>query len=199
MIHQQISHFRLIRELCAPGRSGEFLASDTSSGRVVSLLVLPPVWVKNEGDFLRFAEEMQAVATLDHPNIAQVYDVGRDAGHHFVARETVAGVTLGAVIRGGGYDLRPVFGILRQVAEGLAVAHKAGILHLDLTPHRIKVPRDGAAKISGFGLTKLLRQSMRDRTDDEESAADLRRPLKTQNSCTGGGYSQISLPRPSRC
>ena len=189
VILQKISHYRLISELCAPGQWGAFLAKDTRSGRAVTLQVLPPGRFKSEAHFRRFAEQMRSVAALDHPNIVRVYEVGEDAGHHFVATEPVMGVTLDALLRGGKYDLRQVFDLLRQVAEGMAVAHWADILHLRLTAHDIHVVRDGPAKISGFEFTVLWEQGRLDRMDDEESDADPREaPEKGMLPHSRSGY-----------
>ena len=178
MIRQKISHYRLVRDLCWPGLGGDFLARDTESRRAVSLEVLPPEWTVNEENFRVFTAEMWVLAALDHPNLAKVYDVGEDAGRHFVAVEPVAGPTLYELMRGGKSNLRERFDLLRQVAEGLAAAHKTGVLHLGLTPHHVLIPRDGPAKIRGFGLARLSWPGCRFRVDEGSKAAPAGGPKK---------------------
>jgi serine/threonine protein kinase len=133
-----------------------YLADDTSLHRKVALKVLPADVGANQDRMRRFKQEATAAAALNHPNIADVYEIGETDGRHFIAMEFVDGKTLRESIHRDRVDLRKLLRYLQQVAEGLAKAHAAGIVHRDLKPDNIMIARDGYAKILDFGLAKLV-------------------------------------------
>jgi serine/threonine protein kinase/tetratricopeptide (TPR) repeat protein len=144
-----------VRSKIGAGAMGEvYLAQDTQLQRKVALKVLPAEVASNQDRMRRFVQEAQAAATLNHPNIAHVYEIGESDGVNFIAMEFIDGVTLRESIRGA--DLKKLLRYLQHVAEGLAKAHAAGIVHRDLKPENIMVTRDGHAKILDFGLAKLI-------------------------------------------
>ena len=138
-----------------------YLAEDTRLHRKVALKILPAELSGNKDRMRRFAQEAQAAAALNHPNIATIYEVGAHEGTHFIAMEFIDGVTLGAKIHREPPELRKLLRYLQHAAEGLAKAHAAGIVHRDLKPDNIMVTRDGHAKILDFGLAKLVEPSFR--------------------------------------
>jgi serine/threonine protein kinase len=103
-----------------------------------------------------FKQEATAAAALNHPNIAHIYEIGENAGTHFIAMEFVDGLTLRELIHRRQTDLAKLLRHLQHVADGLAKAHAAGIVHRDLKPDNIMVTRDGHVKILDFGLAKLI-------------------------------------------
>src|SRR5215471_5075858 len=127
-----------------------YLAEDTRLHRKVALKILPAELSGNKDRMRRFAQEAQAAAALNHPNIATIYEVGAHEGTHFIAMEFIDGVTLGAKIHREPPELRKLLRYLQHAAEGLAKAHAAGIVHRDLKPDNIMVTRDGHAKILDF-------------------------------------------------
>jgi serine/threonine-protein kinase len=148
-----------IRSKIGAGGMGEvYLAEDTQLHRKVALKVLPTEVASNRDRMRRFVQEAQAAATLNHPNIAHIYEIGADDGVNFIAMEFVDGKTLREFIHSGQTDLRKLLRYLQHVAEGLAKAHAAGIVHRDLKPDNIMITRDGHAKILDFGLAKLIEQ-----------------------------------------
>src|SRR5215216_3170633 len=133
-----------------------YLAQDTSLNRKVALKVLPAEVASNQDRMRRFKQEATAAASLNHPNIAHIYEIGEASGYNFIAMEYVDGSTLRAKIHNEPEELSKLLRILQHVAEGLAKAHAAGIVHRDLKPDNIMITTDGHAKILDFGLAKLV-------------------------------------------
>ncbi|HEX5885616.1 MAG TPA: protein kinase [Pyrinomonadaceae bacterium] len=146
-----------VRSLLGAGGMGEvYLAQDTSLNRKVALKVLPAEVASNQDRMRRFKQEATAAASLNHPNIAHIYEIGEASGLNFIAMEYVDGSTLRAKIHNEPEELSKLLRILQHVAEGLAKAHDAGIVHRDLKPDNIMITSDGHAKILDFGLAKLI-------------------------------------------
>ena len=146
-----------IRSLLGAGGMGEvYLAQDTSLNRRVALKVLPAEVASNHDRMRRFKQEASAAASLNHPSIAHIYEIGESDGLHFIAMEYVEGVTLRAKIHEEDEELSKLLRVLQHVAEGLAKAHDAGIVHRDLKPDNVMITSDGHGKVLDFGLVKLL-------------------------------------------
>ena len=146
-----------IRALLGAGGMGEvYLAQDTSLNRKVALKVLPADVAANHDRMRRFRQEATAAASLNHPNIAHIYEIGEAGGHNFIAMEYVEGMTLRAKIHNEQEELSKLLRALQHVAEGLAKAHDTGIVHRDLKPDNIMITTDGHAKVLDFGLAKLI-------------------------------------------
>jgi eukaryotic-like serine/threonine-protein kinase len=151
-----LGRYRVHAQIGAGGMGEVYLAEDTQLHRKVALKILPALLAANVDRMRRFAQEAQAAAALNHPNIAHIYETGEAEGTKFIAMEFVEGMTLRDVFRTEQTDLRRMLKYLQQVAEGLAKAHGAGIVHRDLKPENIMIALDGYAKILDFGLSKLL-------------------------------------------
>src|ERR671928_51296 len=146
-----------IRSLIGAGGMGEvYLAQDTSLNRRVALKVLPADVAANQDRMRRFKQEATAAASLNHPNIAHIYEIGQSEDLNFIAMEYVDGMTLRDKIHQEHEDLPKLLRVLQHIAEGLAKAHDAGIIHRDLKPDNIMITSDGHAKILDFGLAKLI-------------------------------------------
>jgi len=137
-----------------------YKAQDLKLERFVALKFLPPHSELSTDDIDRFRQEANAVATFNHPNIATIYDIDEDEGTKFLVLEYLSGGTLYARI----HDAEPSphqfpisqvleFGI--QIAEGLADAHKHGIIHRDIKSENIMLTGEGRIRITDFGLAKL--------------------------------------------
>ncbi len=146
-----------IRSLIGAGGMGEvYLAHDTSLNRRVALKVLPAEVAYNQDRMRRFKQEATSAASLNHPNIAHIYEIGQSDDLNFIAMEYVDGTTLRDKIHKEHEDLSKLLRMLQHVAEGLAKAHDAGIVHRDLKPDNIMITSDGHAKVLDFGLAKLV-------------------------------------------
>ena len=146
-----------IRSLLGAGGMGEvYLAHDTSLNRRIALKVLPAEVASDQDRMRRFKQEAVSAASLNHPSIAHVYEIGEAGGLNFIAMEYVEGVTLRTKIHQENEDLSKLLRVLQHVAEGLAKAHDAGIVHRDLKPDNVMITPEGHGKILDFGLAKLV-------------------------------------------
>jgi serine/threonine protein kinase len=164
MIGQTLKHYRIESKLGEGGMGVVFRALDTHLDRPVAVKVLPPEAVANPDRKRRFVQEAKAASSLNHPNIIHVYDIDTAApqGHpvDFIAMEFVEGKTLDDCIGRKGLPLREALKYATQIADALAAAHAAGIIHRDIKPGNIIVTRPasgrpGLVKILDFGLAKL--------------------------------------------
>ena len=146
-----------IRSLLGAGGMGEvYLAYDTSLNRRIALKVLPAEVASDQDRMRRFKQEAISAASLNHPSIAHIYEIGEANGLNFIAMEYVEGATLRAKIHQENEELSKLLRALQHVAEGLAKAHDAGIVHRDLKPDNVMITPEGHGKILDFGLVKLL-------------------------------------------
>src|SRR6266436_2077635 len=149
-----------IRSKIGEGGMGEvYLAEDMRLHRKVALKILPINVAANHDRMRRFEQEATAAAALNHPNIAHIYEIGEADGVNFIEMEFVDGETLRDKIHLERTELSKLLRYLQNVAEGLAKAHAAGVVHRDLKPDNIMITGDGHAKILDFGLAKLIEQS----------------------------------------
>src|SRR6266404_3527115 len=156
LVNQTIAHYKIVSQIGAGGMGEVYLAEDTRLHRKVALKILPADLASNQDRMRRFDQEAMAAASLNHPHIAHIYEIGESEGVHFIAMEYVDGETLREKIHRDKASLLKLLKYLTQVAEGLSKAHAAGIVHRDLKPDNIMITRDDYAKILDFGLAKLL-------------------------------------------
>jgi tRNA A-37 threonylcarbamoyl transferase component Bud32 len=159
MIGRTLKHYRIDALLGRGGMGEVYRALDTRLQRPVALKVIKSDLVADPDRRQRFILEARAAAAVNHPAIAPVYDIDEADGITFIAMEYVDGRTVGQLITQGELDLMGTVEIGLQVAEGLARAHGAGIIHRDIKSDNIMVTRDGHAKILDFGLAKLMDSS----------------------------------------
>jgi predicted Ser/Thr protein kinase len=144
--------FELLEILGRGGMGVVYKARQTSLDRIVALKVLAP-GVAGDPDFAgRFDREAKLLASVNHPNVVQVHDFGREGGVHFLVMEYVDGESLDDAFRRGGLEPARLTRVLRDVARGLSRIHGVGLVHRDLKPANILLARDGSAKIGDFGL-----------------------------------------------
>src|SRR5580765_659271 len=129
-----------------------YRATDTSLDRQVAIKVLPDAFASDGDRLARFEREAKTLATLNHPNIAQVY--GLEAGA--LIMEFVDGEDLSDVIARGPVAPDAALAIARQIASALDAAHEQNIVHRDLKPANIKVRPDDTVKVLDFGLAKAI-------------------------------------------
>ena len=156
MVGSQVKHYAIESILGKGGMGVVYRARDTRLGRPVALKFLSEELTKDPARRERFLREARAACAVNHPAIAQVYDVDEVEDGVFMAMELVEGKTVRALIKGRELDLLGALEIGAQVAAGLTKAHEAGIVHRDIKPENVVVTPDGHAKILDFGLAKLL-------------------------------------------
>ena len=154
---RQIGPFRIERELGRGGAGVVYLAHDTKLNRSVAIKSLPAELMENPKARTRFAREAQVLASLNHPNIATIYDELQEAeGLGYLILEYVPGQTLAERIAGAKLKPQEALSIAQQIAEAVAAAHEHDVIHRDLKPGNIKITPEGRIKVLDFGLAKAL-------------------------------------------
>ena len=156
MIGTILKHYEVQAVLGKGGMGVVYRARDTRLNRPVALKLLSERYVANQELKQRFLREARAASAVNHPAIAQVYDVDEVDGKTFIAMELVEGKTVRELIEARELDLQGALEISIQVADGLAKAHESGIVHRDIKAENLMITKDGHAKILDFGLAKLL-------------------------------------------
>jgi TolB-like protein/tetratricopeptide (TPR) repeat protein len=131
-----------------------YRARDTRLGREVAIKILPSAFATDPESVRRFEKEAHAVASLSHPNIVTLLDVGEEQGVRYAVAELVAGETLRTRMAGGALSSREAAEIAAQIADGLAAAHEKGVVHRDIKPENVVITPSGFARILDFGLAK---------------------------------------------
>jgi eukaryotic-like serine/threonine-protein kinase len=189
-----ISHYRIIEKLGAGGMGEVFLAEDTKLGRKVALKLLAEELTQNRDRLSRFDLEAYAASALNHPNILTIYEMGDEAGRHYIATEFIDGITLRKRLARTPMDLSEVLEVAIQVAGALEEAHAAGIVHRDIKPENIMIRRNGHVKVLDFGLAKLTERPESDETDTEA----VTRALVQTDAGVVLGTSQYMSPEQAR-
>jgi eukaryotic-like serine/threonine-protein kinase len=143
---QTIAHYRISAKLGQGGMGAVYRATDTKLGREVAIKVLPPSFAEDADRVARFTREAKVLASLNHPNIAQIYGIEERA----LVMELVPGATLQRPL-----PMETALNYAKQIAEALEAAHERGIVHRDLKPANIVVTPDGVVKLLDFGLAAI--------------------------------------------
>ncbi len=165
-----LSRFELASVLGRGGMGEVWRARDLRLGRDVAIKVLPEEMAREPDRVARFEREARALAALNHPNVAQIYELGEavpDPGPggaafdvpsvpvRFLVMELVEGESLARRLRGGALPLPDALRVAGQIARGLAAAHARGVIHRDLKPGNVMLPPGGEAKVLDFGLARF--------------------------------------------
>jgi serine/threonine protein kinase/Flp pilus assembly protein TadD len=159
LIGQTISHYRIVQKLGAGGMGEVYLAEDHQLNRRVAIKFLPAEVASDERARQRLLREARTAATLDHPNICAIYEVGQEGDHSFIVLQYIEGETLASRLKRHLPDLREALTIAAQVADALNEAHARGIIHRDIKPENIMLTTRNQVKVLDFGLAKVLRDS----------------------------------------
>ena len=147
--------YQIVSKLGEGGMGAVYLAKDKQLGRLVALKT--PFFERedDENTVKRFLREAHAAATIKHPNVCPVYDVGQHAGRYYLTMEYVAGCSLAEWIRQAGHDdVKTALEIVAKLAGGLQAAHDCGILHRDLKPGNILINEEDEPFLIDFGMAR---------------------------------------------
>ena len=161
----RLGPFEIVAAIGAGGMGEVYRARDTHLNRNVAIKVLPDLFAADPERLTRFTREAQALAALNHPNVAQVYGVEGGALVRALVMEFVDGEDLAQRLVRGAVPVDEALQIALQIARGLEAAHERGIIHRDLKPANVRITRDGSVKVLDFGLAKAA-DPLGDAADD---------------------------------
>ncbi len=150
-----VGRYRILSSVGSGAMGEVYRAEDVSLGRVVALKTLPGDLVGTADRRARFENEGRVMASLSHPNLVHIYDVGEYEGVPFLVQEFIEGETLEDVLVSGAVAAPKAARWIAQAAEGLAAVHDAGILHRDIKPSNLMLGHDGRIRVLDFGLAKV--------------------------------------------
>ncbi|MDQ6788509.1 MAG: FlgO family outer membrane protein [Acidobacteriota bacterium] len=150
-----LSHYRIVSHLGTGGMGEVYLAEDTKLGRRIALKLLPAHTIANADNLRRFEQEARAASSLNHPNIAHIYEIGESDNLHFIAMEYVEGKSLSDKIASRPLPITEIASIGAQIADALEEAHSKGITHRDIKSDNVMLDRRGRVKVLDFGLAKI--------------------------------------------
>jgi len=150
-----ISRYRIIQVIGIGGMGEVYLAEDTELKRTVALKFLPHYLISVADAKARFKREAQAAASLKHPNIVTIYEVGEFEGRPFFAMEHCEGQSLRDLLAEKTLSIDQIVNYAVQICEGLQEAHTAGVVHRDIKPSNIVIDKNGRPKLVDFGLASI--------------------------------------------
>ncbi|MHC4916901.1 MAG: serine/threonine-protein kinase, partial [Planctomycetota bacterium] len=158
-VGREIGGCRLRRRIGGGGMGVVFEAEHEALHKRVAVKMLLPALVADEVFVKRFLAEARMAARVEHPNVAQVLNVGQDGNVYFMVMQFIEGRSLRDLMSARQLDPDEAAGIVLQAARGLAAAHRKGIVHRDVKPENILIDREGVARVVDMGLSKNLTSS----------------------------------------
>jgi serine/threonine protein kinase len=154
---EAIAHFKILEPLGAGGLGEVYRARDTNLGRTVALKVMPEIMPEHEPFLEGLLVTSRRLMTLSHPNIAMLFEIGQDRNRPFLVFEFVQGQPLSSLINGRALQVRRALEFGINLADALAEAHGADIVHGDIRPDNIMITPKDRAKFVNFGLSRYTK------------------------------------------
>ena len=154
------NRYLLLEKIGGGGMAVVFKAKCTLLNRFVAIKILRSEFTNDEEFVKRFRIEAQAVASLSHPNVVSIYDVGHEEDLHYIVMEYIDGLTLKEYItKNGALEWKDAVKITAQICSAIEHAHKNNIVHRDIKPHNILLTKEGIAKVTDFGIARAVTSS----------------------------------------
>ena len=154
------NRYEILERIGNGGMATVYKAKCHVLNRYVAVKILKDEFTTDEEFVKRFNTEAQSVASLTHPNIVSVYDVGHEGDLYYIVMELIQGKTLkDIIISDGALNWKWSINIAIQIASALETAHRNNIIHRDIKPHNIIITEDGIAKVTDFGIAKSVSNS----------------------------------------
>jgi serine/threonine-protein kinase len=156
MIGQILANrYEILAKVGEGGMAQVYEARDNLLFRPVAIKILREQYASDTEFVERFRREAQAAASLSHPNVVNIYDVGQEQGVHYIVMEYVSGRNLKELIREQGpLPVKTAVSIAQGIAQALDHAHRHGLVHRDIKPHNILITEDGQVKVTDFGIAR---------------------------------------------
>ena len=169
---ERIAHYQVVKKLGSGGMGEVYLAEDLKLHRRVAVKILSSQASESPERLRRFVREAHAASAVSHPHVAHIYEIGEDAGLHFIAMEYVEGEALDRRIAAGPLPTNEIIDIAIQIADALGEAHGRGVIHRDIKPSNIMITPRGQVKVLDFGLAKIdLRMETPEKGDTQLKTA----------------------------
>jgi len=155
------NRYEIIEKIGSGGMATVYKAKCHVLNRYVAIKILRDEFTTDEEFIKRFEVEAQSAASITHPNIVSVYDVGVDGNLHYIVMELIKGKTLKDIVieEKGPLPWKWSVNIAGQIASALEIAHRNNIVHRDIKPHNIIITEEGVAKVTDFGIAKAVSNS----------------------------------------
>ena len=157
LVGQEISGCEILQKVAMGGMGSVYKARHKALDRIVCVKILSPALTNDKKAVELFLTEARAIAELEHPNIVQVFNVGKEKGYYFIVMSFIEGQTLSQIIKKQkNIPLNTIIDLFEGIFLGLDAAHAKGIIHRDIKPSNILINPDGQPKIVDFGIAKKM-------------------------------------------
>ncbi|MHC4599195.1 MAG: serine/threonine-protein kinase, partial [Planctomycetota bacterium] len=158
---KRVQRYEILREISRGGMGVVYKARDTLLNREVALKVLLGGPDASEEGVERFYREAKSIASLRHPNIVPIHDIGAEDGKHYFSMDFVDGKSLPARVEEKPLEIRRALEIVEIVARAIHHAHTHGVVHRDIKPHNVLLDRAGTPMVMDFGLARTVESDTR--------------------------------------
>lgn len=186
--------YEILERVGGGGMALVYKAQDLLLNRYVAVKVLRQQYVHDEEFIRRFRREAQSAASLSHPNVVSMYDVGQEGDNHFIVMEYVEGMTLNDLIREKApLQVEDALHIATQICDALEHAHHNQIIHRDIKPHNILIGKNGRIKVTDFGIARATTSSTITQTGSVVGSVHYFSPEHAKGVSTGAKSDLYSL------